>query len=383
MVSTPGLLKDARARLAELARIEAAPTPVVSVYLDTRWADEHHRDRVRLFLESAIGRARADASGAALADDLRWVEEEGRRLVAQEVAPDARGIALFACAGLGVRDLLPTRVPFEPRFVVGDRPFLAPLAEALQRARPVLVVFVDGERARLVSLDAHGAVDEVTLEHEVPGRHARGGWAQLAQSRYQRHVEVHRDQHLDAVARAAEEAAREHDVERLVLAGEPRALAQLRKRLPSHLAALVDGAVTAAAHEPASALADRASRIVEEQDRARRAGALDHVLTEAAKGGRAVAGAAGVVAAVARGAVDRLYVLAGFADAGRACGACGALAATTDPACRACGAGTAAVDLGAVIVARVLASRGTVEIVDAHPGLEAAGGIAARLRFPL
>ena len=29
-----------RDRLTELARIESAPTPVVSVYLDARWADE-------------------------------------------------------------------------------------------------------------------------------------------------------------------------------------------------------------------------------------------------------------------------------------------------------------------------------------------------------
>ena len=32
-------------RLGELGKISKGLTPVVSVYLDTRWADEHQRDR--------------------------------------------------------------------------------------------------------------------------------------------------------------------------------------------------------------------------------------------------------------------------------------------------------------------------------------------------
>jgi hypothetical protein len=41
-------------RLVELAKISTAPAPVVSVYLDSRWADEHQRDRVRIFLKNAL-----------------------------------------------------------------------------------------------------------------------------------------------------------------------------------------------------------------------------------------------------------------------------------------------------------------------------------------
>ncbi len=49
---------DLKARLAELARIQPASTPVVSVYLNTHWADEHQRDRVRIFLKNELARAR-------------------------------------------------------------------------------------------------------------------------------------------------------------------------------------------------------------------------------------------------------------------------------------------------------------------------------------
>ncbi len=35
--------------------------------------------------------------------------------------PDAGGVALFACRAVGLRELLPARVRFEPRFVVAPR----------------------------------------------------------------------------------------------------------------------------------------------------------------------------------------------------------------------------------------------------------------------
>jgi hypothetical protein len=61
---------DLTARLNELARISRAPSPVVSVHLNTRWADEHHRDRVRLFLKNELRRARRATAGGAAAADL-------------------------------------------------------------------------------------------------------------------------------------------------------------------------------------------------------------------------------------------------------------------------------------------------------------------------
>jgi hypothetical protein len=54
-----------RDRLIRLAKIERAETPVVSVYLNTRWADEHQRDRVQVFLKNALAKARRAPSGRA------------------------------------------------------------------------------------------------------------------------------------------------------------------------------------------------------------------------------------------------------------------------------------------------------------------------------
>jgi hypothetical protein len=49
---------DMNARMTELSRVAKSDTPVVSVYLDTRWSDEKQRDRVRIFLKNEIAKAR-------------------------------------------------------------------------------------------------------------------------------------------------------------------------------------------------------------------------------------------------------------------------------------------------------------------------------------
>ncbi len=52
---------DFNGRLVELSKIAGAPAPVVSVYLNTRWVDEHQRDRVRVFLKNELRKARQGA----------------------------------------------------------------------------------------------------------------------------------------------------------------------------------------------------------------------------------------------------------------------------------------------------------------------------------
>ncbi len=374
---------DLKARLTELAKITESPAPVVSVYLNTRWADEHQRERERVFLKNEIRRARRAAAGGQLEEDLDWIRSRAEAIIGQEGNPRAHGVALFACKALGLREVLPVRVPFEEAFVVADAPFLRPLAATAEHVPSALAVFVDGESARLIPMNAEGAVDEVRLESEVPGHHRRGGWAQLAQSRYQRHIQDHRERHLEAVARVLTSLSEGNGVERIVTAGEPRILAALGEHLPQRIAERIVGDVPGTRYEPASAILDRAAALVarargEEEQRA-----VDSVLTEAAKSRQAVAGLEEILDAVARGAIHRVYFLKGFNERGRACPECGALQREPAPTCRLCGEVTKPVELGEAIAVRVIAAGGTVETVEAHPGLARVGGVAALLRFPL
>jgi len=372
-----------KARLTELARIKGTTTPVVSVYLNTSWEDEHQRDRVRVFLKNEIRKARQGSGARCAESDLEWIEAQGEALVSQELFEAARGVALFACESAGLREVLPVRIPFVNAFLVAEGPSLVPLTAALEEAPPSLVVFVDGESARLVPLGPEGAGQEIALESEVPGHHKRGGWAQLAQSRYQRHIQDHRGRHFEAAAQSLIGLADGHGVERIVLAGEPRNITALRQHLPPRILERVVGTVSAVRREAASVILGRAAELLGHLEKAEVGAAVDSALTEAAKGGRAVLGLPGTLDAVSRGAVRRLYMLKGFREEGRACGGCGTLDQGPPLGCPRCGAPTSAVELGAAAAERVLAAGGSVDTVDGHEVLGRTGGLAALLRYPL
>jgi hypothetical protein len=194
------------------------------VYLNTRWADEHARERARIFLKNELRWARGPGGFSASPSDLDWVQTEGAALISQTRFPDAHGVALFACHGLSLREVIAVRMPFEDRLVVGVTPFLLPLAAVLEDAPAAVVVFVDAACARLVPLDATGPGEEVALEVEELSRDSHGGWAEMVESRYRGIMRQHRGRHFEAVAESLGALVGGHDVEWIVLAGEPRNL---------------------------------------------------------------------------------------------------------------------------------------------------------------
>lgn len=371
--------QEIAARVARLRDLRAARPEIVSVYLDTHWSDEHQRDRTRVFLTRELRGARA--AGVASPEDLDWIAREGQALVDQSRRPDANGVALFACQALGLRELIPVRVAFEPTFVVDERPDVRALVALLDEHASAMVVFIDGETARLIALHPTGAEDEVRLEHTVPRRHRRGSWAQLEQSGYARHIEVHRHEHFVAVAAAVTRIVDARGIRQILLAGQEDRLSAFRDHLPERVQRLVIGYVHATSWEPASAIAQRAAGRLDREEHSNEVADVDGVLTEAAKGGRAVAGP-GTLVAARRGAIHRLYIAANLRRQAYACTQCGALQ-EGGVRCSLCGDPVHEIDLATALVERVVTAGGTVESVVDHAGLAAAGGFAARLRYPL
>jgi peptide subunit release factor 1 (eRF1) len=250
-------------------------------------------------------------------------------------------------------------------------------------APPTLVVFIDTETARLIVVTPAGAGEELELRGDVPGHHSRGGWAQMAQSRYRRHIQDHRARHFEAVVEALIGLVEGDEVRRIVLAGDPRNVAVFRKELPSRIAELVVGVVAGARHEATGLFVERATDYLPHVEGQREAGEVDVVLTAAAKRGKATAGLDATLEAINRGAVHRLYLLKGWSAPGRRCTGCGALQGGFTWTCPACGREAATVELSEAMADRVVAAGGFVETIEAHQPLAAAGGIAAELRYPL
>jgi hypothetical protein len=102
------MLMDLMTKLGELGKISKAPTPLVSVYLNPRWADEHQRDRVRDFLKNELAWAGRASSNRAADSDLDWIEfppraARCRRAARGQVAPAGRRAAGRREGGRGTR----------------------------------------------------------------------------------------------------------------------------------------------------------------------------------------------------------------------------------------------------------------------------------------
>ena len=221
------------------------------------------------------------------------------------------------------------------------------------------------------------------LASDVASRHSPVGWIQLARTQYQRYIDNHRARHFEAVIESLVALAERDEVERIVLAGEPKHVAQFRQMLPPRIARLVAGVVSGTRDEAGGDIARRASELVRHLESQEQAIVLDDVLTEAAKGGRAVSSLEATVEAVNRGAVRRLYVFRTLSHTGSRCVQCQWLQPTVETTCPLCGAVAKPDELTDAMVGRVIASGGEVEIVDLHEQLRRAGGVAALLHYPL
>jgi protein required for attachment to host cells len=371
-------------RLGELGKISKGLTPVVSVYLDTRWADEHQRDRVRVFLKNELARAREASSNRAADSDLDWIESQGNALVGQATMPEGVGVALFACERVELREHLSVRVPFfEDAFVVADRPFLRPLAVLVEATPAALLIFVDGESARLWTITAAVVGAELVLEAETEEHPRIAGGPETTQAVYDRRREARREHHFVVVAKRVVELVDSERIERLIVAGEPRNMSFLRNALPPFVAEYIVGEIAGSRDEAGHVLVRRAAEVLARAEGQRHAEEVDTVLVTAAKGGKAAAGVDAALEAVKRGAVHRLYLLRDFGESGRVCAACGDVRRGSPELCGLCGKLTRPVDLAEAMVHRVISTGGTVAAVPAHVALGGAGGVAVRLRFPL
>src|SRR5512144_1020180 len=100
-------MADLEQAMAELAKLRSGSEPIVSVYLDVRWADEQQRDRVRLFVQDAVRRTLAHYPEGSPGRDgldrtLGRVQAWAAGLAGQRHEGRRRSVALFACESLGL-----------------------------------------------------------------------------------------------------------------------------------------------------------------------------------------------------------------------------------------------------------------------------------------
>jgi hypothetical protein len=158
-------------------------------------------------------------------------------------------------------------------------------------------------------------------------------------------------------------------------------VALFRDHLPADLVQCVVAVVPGAGHEPMATIAARAAERLAHAEEQADATAIERLLDAAAKGGRAVAGVDATLNAVNRNAIRELYLVPEFERLGVVCESCGALQPSAIGPCRFCAGATQAAELGEAMVSRVLASGGSVGVVQRHAGPTAREGVGAILRY--
>ena len=373
--------------LRGLAGYQDEGPPVVSLYLDLRKEDPARREAARVFVRARLRELRAarELQGPyeeSLETDIRRIRRSVERRLAPGQASGGRGLALFSSAGRGLWLEVEAPRAFDNQLVVRQVPHVLQLARQAGVFHGAVVCQVDSRSARIWEF-AFGSPEETSAfdRPEIPGRHAQGGWSQM---RYQRHIDWQRERHLREVAEAFVRVADQHPGAQLLLSGPAAALALLRAALPPRAAARSPREITLTQTADLPEVTQVVLQAIEEQADAEDLVKVRRVFEEALGSGLAVTTGASCCQAANAGAIEELLVLERLVTYGWRCRACGLLGSGRPAAaCPACSGRLARCDLTARLAEKVLADGGQVHVIARGAPLEQAGGMAARLRFPV
>lgn len=376
--------------IKRLARIEGGSSPFCSLYLNTKWDDEHQRERIRLFTKNELKKAYEKVKDQeewrrAFLEDQHRIEEYVEGLVRQRYDAEVNGMALFSCSASGIFLTYPSSIPFQNRFFVSTSPTLKPLVYLSAQYQDTLAVMVDTDSARLFEISFEGVRSESTIESYVPGRHDQGGWAQM---RYQRHIKDHMDRHHKEVAEQLVTLFDSGKWKNVVLIGQDRIVANFKTFLPERVRLHIADTFSMDFSEERSKVIKKLFERLLEKEREEVQKEVQKLKERGVKAGSAVLGLNGTLEAINRSQVHTLYVLNDFSPQGGRCRHCGSLILLpiregSSPSCPLCVGETERVDLGEEITKAVLRQDGEVKPVEESTVLREHDGVGASLRFRL
>jgi peptide chain release factor subunit 1 len=347
-------LKDLMRRLAEITSTEA---PILSVYADVR--PEAHGERPGQRAELVAVRDRLNSIGDALEphSDARTSVDTDRdrieRFLADENLDGVAGIAVFACARIGLWETLRSPVALDTQVSAGPTADLFGLARLLDESVAAVVAVVDTNTCRLFvtrngDLRERPGPDEPVDEHR---RHAQGGWSQ---ARYQRHVDMQDRRFAKEAADAIERIVLRDNPQHVILAGDERAVGTLDGELPETVRPLVAYVARIELRATTDEVREEIRPILAALEVAEGESVADRAIAGRRAGDLGVTGIDATMAALEAGQVDQLVI-----DE----------TASIDE------------DLRGELIRQASLTDARVEIVREHAGLARHEGVAATLRY--
>jgi len=349
-------LRDLMRRLADATSTEA---PILSCYVDVRPAAQGGRpgERNELMLVrrrlDAIGdqiEGRSDA-GTSVERDRGQIEN----LLESDELNGVSGVAIFACARIGLWEAIGAQVAFDTQVTAGPTADLFQLAKLLDDQVSAVVAVVDSNTCRLFvtrrgRLAERGGPDESPAEHT---RHDTGGWSQ---ANFQRHVDMQDKRFAKEAAGAIERLVRREQPAHVILAGDERAISVLDPELPEHVRPLVEHVARIDMRATVEDVRQEIAPILSALEEADGMEAADRAMAGWRAGDLGVVGVDATMAALEIGQVDELII------------------DQSVPADE---------ELRAELIRQAAATDARVEIVRDHPDLGGHDGVAATLRFRL
>jgi peptide chain release factor subunit 1 len=299
-------------QLQTLAALEPSPFPVISLYLDLR-PNQHGRDDYGAFVRKVLPeRLKGLPQQSAERDSFERDAARIQSYLDGEVDRSANGLALFACAGADLFEVLQLEAPLEQHWMfVASVPHLYPLARLLDMYPRYAAVLLDTNKARIFVFGLAALERSRQIAGEKTRRHSQGGWSQ---ARYQRHLENFHSQHVKEVVDALDTLVREEDIEHIVAAGSDDAVALLRDNLPKHLADKLEATTKLDLNASDTEVLRTTLDSFQERHAETVAERVEELLDAWRGGGLGVAGPEATLRALELGQVDEL-VITGSADA--------------------------------------------------------------------
>ena len=306
---TPSMLEE---KLRELALFEPTAMPVLSMYLNTQ-PDQHGRDNFEPFLRKEF--KQREATYPLRSPERQSFERDAERILSwlgTELRPSSNSVAIFACAGAGdFFEALQFDAPIDAhRLYVDHQPQLYPLAKLQDEYRPYAAVVADTNTARIFVFGLGRTLGTETVTSEkVRSRSQLGGWWLR---RYQAPVENFHLRHSKEIVQHLERIVQEEGIEHIFLAGDEVILSVLRKQLSPSLAGKVADELKLDITAPEHEILRATLAAMREQDAQTDSELVRAMIDEYRSGGLAVIGAREVLAALANGQVQTVFLSTGL-----------------------------------------------------------------------
>jgi hypothetical protein len=371
--------------LDRIARVHGERLRVVSVYLAVHPGPDG-RQALRTKTDSLLHQVRSLADDGSLDHDARMslrADIERIKKIARTEMPVRGTLAIFACSGAGVLELVRLPRPVRDRIMVDATPWIGPMLAVLDQYRRGCAVVVDRESAHVWELYLGELRDGGRLESRALRSATHAGRHGLAEVRVRNKADELSRRHFRELAEALDRLFRADSYDVLAVGGHEHELPGFLKFLPRTLRERVAGTFAIDPHTATAAtVRPRAEAILDRYELDEEQRSVGEVLQAVASGGLAVAGLAPCLWAGSVAAVRALLVQDGAVAAGVVCDACGWFATSGD-ACQLCGRPSRTTpDVIDELVEAVIDEGGSIQHVRADTELRA-HLTAAWLRFAL